>query len=46
MSGLKEREDLSLRTTEELLDLLKRYRKMTALEISVILAELKIREIK
>lgn len=40
------RQDLSTHTNAELLDLLKGYVALTALEIAVILAELKIREAK
>lgn len=41
---LKEAEDLSLRSTAELLSILEDYRNISSTEIGVILAELKIRE--
>jgi len=41
---LKDKEDLSLRSTEELLSILRDYRSISSTEIGVILAELKIRE--
>lgn len=41
---LQDGEDLSRWAKEELEHLLKRYRMMTALEIAVVLAELKLRE--
>jgi len=42
---LKDREDLSKRSTDELIGVLRKYRDISVIEIAVILAELKLREI-
>lgn len=43
---LRDKEDLSFRSKEELESILKDYKNISATEICVILAELKIRELK